>query len=899
MIRKNTFTVYKTTDLSANPDYRMDGSSGEGISWRNIAGGSPVRDIQLTSINDDMTSLVSPEVAEVGFNIPAAGLYNVQITQDSYDDFIAYRDAHSLEEANTESPVRVLITSGSRFNKPSPSVDSQEVAVDVLEEGWQSHIIPGLKIRLRPLEGLAGGHRFQVSVGGRWLEEEDRNLEDLFMGGRSANGPTGEAVSITVKNESGVALQSVQAKIVNKISVYQPQQQLDAESALSTVYLASPYWYDDGIHEPGMRAYTVNPYIPYGTNQPFETHPMDLIVPTAGPNWRGEWIINILYLRNDGVSHNGAYYICKTSHQSLGSTAEPGVGGSWQVYWKLRDSQMIHDNPQIKTYSPSIGTMGDYTPNPFWRDRIFYVRSNWTGVGEPTQYTNTGRPINPWYSFLRYDFGPGNFVMANILGLSGNRGDYVPTLAKISLWGSQDDFDIPENWDILIEDVEMGSAPTQPYGQPGVSEGGYIIYNAFPNEKAYRHYAILQEKSLWLLGMDYTHGWSQPAIYVMELMHVPTTTYVVDRSRPFVLLDQSGLTNPAYEADSYPKEMKLEIGDDNGNVNLLVEGEGLDVVDMYTGETKKGGILLVPDGVTRYLFPEYTPYAGLSFVISSDIVTTDRAKLYVTNGADAFDLRLEEDGTWQTSGAIIDVADEMQDSDEFDLYIRPNPASNGSFVMNEATEGLIQIVGNEERGFAVFSDKILTDNLNSYSSLRLVIPAFITKGTKVRFKFWAIAPDGNYIQNIEDVYFGRRKIDATFEPGKVAMRFDGETQYIGTESTWTDWTEFEYDGSYEHLLSLHGGRGWGQTETTFSFYKTSSGDIKTSSGDYASPASLNEGICAVTDMEVMRVDQHVTSIPLSAVISRKMPELTISATPIDEATAAILAEFGITSGEMS
>jgi hypothetical protein len=558
MIRKNTFIVSKTTDLSATTDYNMDASSDEGISWRNIHGTALV-DVAQVEIDDVQIDLDPVALIESGFNIPAAGVYDVQVVSDLYSGNL----------------IDVRITSGSSFNKLSPSVDTLDVIVDASEDGWQYQVIPGIKIKIRPyteLGGISEYDRFQVVVGGRWLAEEDRNLEDLMFGLISANEPSSGEIKLTVKNNSGVTLTNVQAKVVNKISIYQNQIQLDKTASENTVVRASPYY--EG-HLP-IERYS----LPGGalTDYIYQTHSLDLVVAPEGVNWTGEWHSGHLYCVNDGVSYSGSYYVTIANIEDL----PPGTWSPPNYPWVSFTSQIIHDNPQIKTYSPSIFLYGDKTTVPFRRDILVINNDFWVGAINQADYSWNGYPPYTFYNYLRYDFGEDNTEIVNVVGLSGWSAAYVTydiydTIYSAdgvcSLWGSQDNFDVPENWDKLTEIVDFGT-PCR------TSAGGYISYTAFPNTKAYRHYAFVQEKSdqsIWKPNV-----WLSPVIQVMELLYTPNDSLVINRDRPFVLIDQSGDQNPPYEVGAYPKEIRFEITDEI--TAMTVDGESWDVDKIYMGE---------------------------------------------------------------------------------------------------------------------------------------------------------------------------------------------------------------------------------------------------------------------------------------------------------------------------
>jgi hypothetical protein len=319
------------------------------------------------------------------------------------------------------------------------------------------------------------------------------------------------------------------------------------------------------------------------------------------------------------------------------------------------------------------------------------------------------------------------------------------------------------------------------------------------------------------------------------------------------------------------------------------------MTDQNYGTTIRKSELLRYDGVTRYIFPDYTPYPGLNFVLSEDLIETDIAELYITPGSEVFDLRLGEDGDWKKGGEVCSLADEVEDQEEIDIYVRANPISNTKFPINEATEGLIQITGEEEKNISLFT-KTLNDPTYDWAddSIRLIIPTYAIKGTQVRFKFHTNSTS----TTIAGVYFGQQDHDATFKPGKVQLFFSSADSYTGTTDQWTDWTIFEYDGSYKHILSWVGGRGRDVVyELDFSYYTVP--DENTTSSDVGLSTFLTTGLVGIISMEVMTVDLHVLSVPLSVIVSRKFQETIIQGTLIDSITADVLENFGITGALIS
>ncbi len=231
VIHRDTFDIYKTHDVN----YSLVGGSEEGISWRNVFG-------QLVT-----AVVVGPD------NIPAAGIYEVTIDEDSWDLFVAYGEANNYTGANYYYPLKLNITSYDPRNKLSFEANTS-VTISVFSSTGQTGIIPGFTLTLSMWPNIHLYDKFHLIVGGRWLADEDRYLKDTMFNELSSSGPATSEVTFTVKNVSETTLANVEAKVVNKISVLQDSNMLKSD-VLNQIWAQVSTYYGD--HNAG---YIAHPY---------------------------------------------------------------------------------------------------------------------------------------------------------------------------------------------------------------------------------------------------------------------------------------------------------------------------------------------------------------------------------------------------------------------------------------------------------------------------------------------------------------------------------------------------------------------------------------------------------------------------------------------------------------
>jgi hypothetical protein len=168
------------------------------------------------------------------------------------------------------------------------------------------------------------------------------------------------------------------------------------------------------------------------------------------------------------------------------------------------------------------------------------------------------------------------------------------------------------------------------------------------------------------------------------------------RAIPFKSIVQASSLNPRFDGySSYPLDITFE--DYGSNINLLIDGMGYDVYD-DAGTLYPSGQNLPYDGSTRYWIADNSPFPGLSFILSSNLTSSDEAELYVANGSDVFEIKSATDDPWTGEGEKIIVSESLDDGESTTFLLRANPHLD---ILNSPVypvEGLIQIIGKESSG---------------------------------------------------------------------------------------------------------------------------------------------------------------------------------------------------------
>ncbi len=181
----------------SNTLYYLNDTLIEGTHWRNVFGNACYHVGWTTTFT----------------NTPV-GIYVIAIDTDSYT-------AHN---ADPNQPLLADISCYGDFDLLSPDIDRQSVTIlDPENPLPQSHIIPGLDIMFRPFSYMTQGDKIHIAIGGIWVESEGRYVQFLSFGQLSSSGPATDSIEVTVENNSGVTLTGIEARIVNKLSVFQEQ----------------------------------------------------------------------------------------------------------------------------------------------------------------------------------------------------------------------------------------------------------------------------------------------------------------------------------------------------------------------------------------------------------------------------------------------------------------------------------------------------------------------------------------------------------------------------------------------------------------------------------------------------------------------------------------------------
>jgi len=154
--------------------------------------------------------------------------------------------------------------------------------------------------------------------------------------------------------------------------------------------------------------------------------------------------------------------------------------------------------------------------------------------------------------------------------------------------------------------------------------------------------------------------------------------------RPFKCFRQTGSFNPVAHTTSSGKVVtftSFATGSPN-TASILVDGSALDVFDVTNDTLIASGLNLKCDGSTVYRFADGTDYQTGEFVLSSSLVSTDQATLYVSGGGSFVEI---SDGTNDfvpgTTGIAVtseNAPDGVVDSDSYvDFKIRlSNPGTS-------------------------------------------------------------------------------------------------------------------------------------------------------------------------------------------------------------------------------
>lgn len=107
-------------------------------------------------------------------------------------------------------------------------------------------------------------------------------------------------------------------------------------------------------------------------------------------------------------------------------------------------------------------------------------------------------------------------------------------------------------------------------------------------------------------------------------------------NRPFMCFRQVGTLSPTAHDDINGRLVTFDnfYASTPNRACLLVDGLRYDIFDETNQATHINGMYLKCDGATVYRFADGTPYQSGEFILSSSLVVTDRAALYVSDAGD-------------------------------------------------------------------------------------------------------------------------------------------------------------------------------------------------------------------------------------------------------------------------
>jgi len=262
---------------------------------------------------------------------------------------------------------------------------------------------------------------------------------------------------------------------------------------------------------------------------------------------------------------------------------------------------------------------------------------------------------------------------------------------------------------------------------------------------------------------------------------------------PFEQFRQVGILNPTADDDLSGLEVtfdNFEEGTPN-TVDILVDGETIDIYDVDADDVIPEGVGLNCDGTTVYRFADGTKYQSVEFVLSADLEETDTATLFVSDG-----------------GASIEIAQVV--SETVGEFI----SGPSCIVLTESGQADGTVTSDGDAGFAV---RIRppgdgTTDLNQRSfSLRMVgvdgTDATVT--TDYQGTFVMAVGEGllNFNIHAVDPTYTRPRYSET-EPD--VFELDTEGVYVEDESAPGSYilaTEDPNDGNYPDLVTLLAAHG--------------------------------------------------------------------------------------------
>jgi len=129
-------------------------------------------------------------------------------------------------------------------------------------------------------------------------------------------------------------------------------------------------------------------------------------------------------------------------------------------------------------------------------------------------------------------------------------------------------------------------------------------------------------------------------------------------SRPFYHTRQIDSLNPTADSDTSGRAITFDnfsAGSPN-TVDILVDGESIDVYDITGAATVTDGLALKCDDANKYKFADGTALQGLEFVLSSSLQESDTATIYTSDGGESVEIATEN-GSFVAGTTGIDLTD--------------------------------------------------------------------------------------------------------------------------------------------------------------------------------------------------------------------------------------------------
>jgi hypothetical protein len=174
-------------------------------------------------------------------------------------------------------------------------------------------------------------------------------------------------------------------------------------------------------------------------------------------------------------------------------------------------------------------------------------------------------------------------------------------------------------------------------------------------------------------------GLSNCKLYVTNGIRVENDQSV---SRPFYHTRQIDSLDPTADSDLDGRAIAFDnfsAGSPN-TVDILVDGESIDVYDITGSATITDGLALKCDDTNKYKFADGTALQGLEFVLSSSLQETDTATIYTSDGGESVEIATEN-GSFVSGTTGIDLTDsdgvtgEVADDATVNVRLRISPNS--------------------------------------------------------------------------------------------------------------------------------------------------------------------------------------------------------------------------------